>query len=138
MTIVRYSPVADFYNRWHQDVDHWLAHADKSSWQPAVDIQESETAYTLIADVPGIAFDAIDITLEDSTLTIAGERNSPSAEDGQHVCRSERRQGAFQRQFVLPDTADVDAIEANGNQGVLTVVIPKRAQLQPRKITVTH
>ena len=80
----------------------------------------------------------IEVTLEDGVLTLSGTREQPVAQNGIERRRSERVSGRFYRRFALPDTADSEAVSANGRQGVLEVVIPKRAQSQPRRITVTH
>lgn len=142
MSVVRYSPVQDVFSLWNRDLNRWLTDSESgqsTQWQPAVDIHETENSYVLLADLPGVASDAIDITLDDSVLTISGQRDVAAEQDeGVTVRRAERRTGAFSRQFSLPEMADVDGIQATGNNGLLSVVIPKRAQSQPRKIAVTH
>jgi len=100
-----------------------------SHWVPAVDVHEEAERYVILADVPGVAPDAIDITLENGILTLRGERHAGSR-------RLERVYGSFYRRFTLPDTADADKVEARTHQGVLEISIPKKAQVQPKKIAV--
>jgi HSP20 family protein len=74
--------------------------------------------------------------MDKSVLTIKGERKSETIAENAKVTRVERRQGAFERSFALPDSADADAITASGKNGVLEIAIPKKAQAAPRKIVV--
>ena len=90
-------------------------------WTPAVRIDEQAEQYVLNADVPGVDPAAIEITLEDGVLTLAGTREGF---------------GSFKRRFSLPESVDAESVKASGKHGVLTVVIPKRASAKPRKITV--
>ena len=108
----------------------------EAGWAPAVDIAETDEAFVLTADLPGVAKDAIEITMEDGVLTISGERSSVSEEKTAELYRSERHYGKFSRRFTLPESADVDRISAASDNGVLTVTIPKKAELAPRRITV--
>ncbi len=108
----------------------------RKNWQPAVDLTATDHAYLLRADLPGVRFEDIDLSVEKGVLTLAGERRAPE-DDGERT-RAERRFGTFERSFMLPENADTDAIDAKYEQGVLTVTIPKKAEAQPRKIEVKH
>jgi HSP20 family protein len=110
--------------------------ASASDWVPAVDIKEDKNGFIIIADLPGIAPGNIDIHAENGMLTIQGERESTKNEERQGYKRIERSYGNFFRRFTLPDSADTDRISAKGENGVLTITIPKREEIQPRKITV--
>jgi HSP20 family protein len=101
-----------------------------------VDIREEENRYVLEADIPGVAREDLDITLEDSVLTIKGERTINSVESSEGYRRRERTHGSFVRQFTLPDTVNTEAISAAFVNGVLEIGIPKQAKPEPRKITV--
>jgi HSP20 family protein len=103
---------------------------------PAVDIREEESRYLLSADIPGVEREKIEITLEEGVLTLKGERRGESATNGQNYRRRERRQGAFIRQFSLPETVDTQNISATVKDGVLDIVIPKQAKPQPTRITI--
>ena len=110
-----------------------------SRWTPAVDIREDAERFTITADVPGIDPEDIEVTMENGVLTIKGERKLEAKDEGGNGYRRvERVYGSFYRRFTLPDTADAEAISANGRHGVLEVVIPKRAALQPKRIAVAH
>jgi HSP20 family protein len=107
-----------------------------SQWQPAVDIKEEDKRFVLFADLPGVDPEDIDIMMENGILTIKGERAPAGREDGKEYSRLERAHGRFHRRFSLPDTANADAIEARGEHGVLTIIIPKQEKIQPRRIEV--
>ena len=109
---------------------------ERQSWQPDIDLTATDDAYQLQADIPGMRFDDIDLSIEKGVLTLAGERQVP--ENDSQRTRSERRFGAFERSFALPENADTDAIAAQYEHGVLTVTIPKKPKAQPRKIEVKH
>ena len=101
-----------------------------------MDIREEENRYVLEADIPGVSSEDLDITLEDSVLTIKGERTVNSVENSEGYRRRERTHGSFVRQFTLPDTVNTEAISAAVVNGVLEIGIPKQAKPEPRKITV--
>ena len=108
-----------------------------SSWMPAVDIREEDEQFEISADVPGVDPEDIDVTMENGVLTIKGERKLATKGDGDRGYRRvERLHGTFYRRFSLPDTADAEKISAKGKNGVLEVVIPKKAEIQPKRITV--
>ncbi len=144
MSVIRYEPWAlhrELFNEFNKFVER--AAGDTSSgatadWVPPVDIEEYADRFVILADVPGVDPASIEVTLENGVLTLAGTRVAPVEQAGIERRRSERVSGRFYRRFSLPDTADAEAVSANGKQGVLEVVIPKRAQSQPRRITVAH
>ena len=110
-----------------------------SRWTPAVDIKEDSERFMITADIPGVEPKDIEVTMENGVLTIKGERKLETQDEGNNGYRRvERVYGSFYRRFTLPDTADAEAISANGQHGVLAVVIPKRAALQPKRIAVSH
>ena len=123
-----------------QVLNHFFADDTGNGWTPRVDVREEESRYLILADVPGVNPADIDISMDKGVLTIKGERKSENTTEGAagRLTRVERRYGAFQRSFALPDSADADAITANGKNGVLEIAIPKKAQAAPRKISVTH
>jgi HSP20 family protein len=105
-------------------------------WTPAVDIVETENDLVLTADIPGIKLEDIDIRLENGTLTISGERKFENEEKKGAYHRVERSYGSFQRAFALPDTVDVDKVDAHYENGVLKVTLPKKEIAKPRSIKV--
>ena len=107
-----------------------------TDWVPSVDIMEGKDAYEVVADVPGVDPKDIDISLEDSVLTVKGERKAEHKDESDGYSRTERVYGSFYRRFTLPDTADADNISAKTEHGVLKLSIPKKEKALPKKITV--
>lgn len=105
-------------------------------WSPAVNVRETEDAYYIEAEVPGIEPGDIEVTLDKGVLCLAGERRDGSDEDDGSLRHVERTYGRFVRRFTLPDSADGDTIEARADQGVLKLTIAKKAAIQPRRIEV--
>lgn len=105
-------------------------------WAPSVDIAETENELTLKADVPGVNLDDINIEVENGTLSISGARTFQNEETKGGYHRQERSYGAFHRAFVLPETVDIDKVAADLNNGVLTIVLPKKEVAKPRTIKV--
>jgi len=107
-----------------------------SDWSPAVDVKETDTAFVIAADIPGVDPKDIDVHMENGLLTIKGQRESEKKEEREGYKRIERSYGSFYRRFSLPDTANADKINAKSKNGVLEVTIPKHDKVQPRKIAV--
>ncbi|MBP7147049.1 MAG: Hsp20/alpha crystallin family protein [Acidobacteria bacterium] len=101
-----------------------------------VDIVETEDAVLLLADMPGVDRDKIDLSVENRSLTITGERAVPKEFETHTVYHTERMFGKFSRSFVLPTTVDVNQITADYREGVLRVCLPKAEQARPRRIEV--
>ncbi|HEX6975840.1 MAG TPA: Hsp20/alpha crystallin family protein [Vicinamibacterales bacterium] len=119
------------FDRGHEDV------TSRGNWMPPVDIYETpERQIVLKAELPGLRREDIDLTVENSTLTIRGERRRDEgvAEDRYH--RVERAYGAFTRSFTLPNTIDGAKVRADYRDGVLTVTLPTREEARPRQIQV--
>ena len=107
-----------------------------SDWTPAVDIKEEEKQFVISADIPGVDPDNIDVHMEKGMLTIKGERDSEKKTEREGYKRIEREHGVFYRRFTMPEGVDAEAINAKTTYGVLTITIPKKEQLQARKIQV--
>ncbi|MCA9524167.1 MAG: Hsp20/alpha crystallin family protein [Myxococcales bacterium] len=105
------------------------------SWQPLVDIVEEESHYQVVLDVPGLRREDLAIRLEQSVLTVEGERKRVEVENGKPL-HHERRFGTFRRVFTLSRDVDGEAIEANLELGVLTITLPKRPEKQPKRISI--
>lgn len=103
---------------------------------PKVDINESETGYTVRADLPGLDKDAVKITVENGTLRIEGEKKEESKKEKGRYYHLERSYGRFNRSFALPDDIDTQNIGASMNHGVLELILPKNEQAKPKTIEV--
>lgn len=146
MTLVRYQQPWALHRELLQEVNRLFDRAGENDpstgatadWSPAVDIDEYSDRFVLRADVPGIDPASIEVTLEKGVLTLSGAREQSVEQTGVERRRIERAAGRFHRRFTLPDTVDSESVSASNKHGVLEVVIPKRPQVQPRKIAVTH
>ena len=107
----------------------------RPAFVPRTDIYESKYHLLLLADMPGVDQDAVDITLERNILTINGKVNSPAIE-GYELSYSEFSVGDFRRVFTLSNEIDRDGIQASMKNGVLMLVLPKSERAMPKKITV--
>lgn len=105
---------------------------------PAVDVVESEKAYEITAELPGMDEKNIEVKVSDGSLTIKGEKQEEKEEKKKDYYFQERRFGSFERSFELPDGVDADKIEASFKKGVLIVTLPKKpeAQKPAKKIEV--
>ena len=108
-------------------------------WFPALDVYETENAYVVELDLPGVHPENVDLSFEQGTLTIRGQRapTVKTPEKGElRVFSAERVSGSFVRSVRLPEYVDSEKIEAEYNNGVLVVTIPKAAAARARKITI--
>ncbi len=118
------------------------ATAPSAAWtgyglSPAADVFETDDAFRVVLDMPGHDAKSIRIEVEKDTLTVQSERKFVEAGKGELVHRSERPCGAFFRSLALPAGVDSARVEARYEDGVLTVVLPKREDARPRKIQVS-
>jgi HSP20 family protein len=105
-------------------------------WMPAMDLLETSDHFVLRADLPGMSEEDVKIELEDSTLTISGERKTEHESEQEGFYRVERASGSFQRSLTLPQGVDPEAVSASFDRGVLEVRIPKPEQRKPRRISI--
>lgn len=110
---------------------------ETGTWAPAVDIKEENDRFMVIADIPGVNKDDIQIGLENNLLTIQGERVCEKKEDNQNYSRIERISGQFYCHFNLPQSADETQISASYKNGVLEVTIPKKEVAGKKRIEIT-
>jgi HSP20 family protein len=107
-----------------------------TSWAPAVDIYETEHNLVVKADLPDIKPEELDIRVENNILTIRGERKFEKKVDDNNYLRVERAYGSFSRSFSLANSVNTEAIQADYQNGVLTLSIPKREEAKPKQIKV--
>jgi HSP20 family protein len=105
-------------------------------WMPAMDLLETEDHFVLRADLPGMDQDDVKIELEDTTLTVSGERKAEHESNGEGYYRLERAFGAFSRSLTLPDGVDADGVQAHFDRGVLEIRVPKPEARKPRRIEI--
>jgi HSP20 family protein len=118
--------------------DPFFGDRQLSAFTPTFEVKETNEAFTLKADVPGVEEKNLDIAVHNGVLTVSGHREAEERKEGESFALYERQYGSFTRSFSLPDIADSDRIDANLDKGVLTLVVPKRAEAQPRKISIKH
>jgi HSP20 family protein len=106
------------------------------TWAPSVDISEDQNNYFVNAELPGVKKEDVNVYVENERLFIEGERKHESEEgsDGKDYHRVERFYGKFQRSFRLPKAVDPNKIEANFEDGILKVAIPKTEEAKPKQI----
>ena len=141
MTLLKYSPFLENetfpgMRQMQETLSRVLNEPNARPWTPAVDIIESEDALELRMDVPGVDHDAIDINLENNTLTVKGERRFESQSNGRGYHRLERSYGNFARSFSLPETVDAEKVRAEFKNGVLHIALPKKELAKPRAIKI--
>ena len=144
MTIVRWNPLHDkatnqerlsrilegFYGRPQEDLT-------SGAWVPAVDIYSNgQHELVLKAELPDMKEEEIDLTVEDNTLTLRGERKLDPEVAEEQFHRIERSYGSFARTFALPPTVDSGKVSAQYKAGVLTVRLPLREEAKPKQIKV--
>ncbi len=105
-------------------------------WLPAMDLVETTDHYMLRADLPGLGDEDVNIQLEDSVLTISGERKTEQHTEQEGYYRLERAFGGFSRSLTLPDGIDPNSIQAHFDRGVLEITIPKPEQKKPRQVQI--
>jgi HSP20 family protein len=109
---------------------------DRYAFAPAFEVKETKDGYLFKADMPGVKQGDLDVNITGNRLTIAGKREAEKREQTDTYYTFERSYGAFTRAFTLPDGIDAAAIHADLRDGVLTLVVPKRPETQPKKIAV--
>ena len=109
----------------------------RGAWVPAVDIYSNgQHELVLKAELPDMKEDQFELTVEDNTLTLRGEKKLDTDVAEEHFHRIERSYGAFARSFALPPTVDAGKVNAEYKAGVLTVRLPLREEAKPRHIKV--
>ena len=104
-------------------------------WSPLADVEETDDAYTVELDLPGVAREDVDIQLDDRRLTVSGDIQEKERTGILH--RRTRRVGRFHYSVTLPGDVDADGVTAQLHEGVLTVRVPKSAQAKPRRIAIS-
>ena len=103
---------------------------------PAADVAVSDDDLVLTMDLPGFTVDDVSIEVQDTVLTVRGERKRPEVSDGTSYVHVERPSGAFERRILVPKGVDPDRITASLADGVLSLIVPKPERLKPKAITI--
>ena len=141
MSLIQYNP-----NRWFESAVNrvfsdvlgsptWEA-APQVSFIPRVEVRDEKDAVVLSAEIPGVEKDGVSVEVNDGVLTLSGAKKQASESNENGVSRSERVYGEFKRSFVLPDTVDVERIDAQFRNGVLSISLPKKPEAAPKQIAI--
>ena len=122
----------------HRELDRVFDGENAGGWRPlATDVVESADDVRVMMEIPGIDPKDLDLTIDNNVLRISGEKRSLRSEGESGAWRlTERRYGRFERSFVLPRDVRSDAVDATYENGVLTVLLPKREEAKPRRVEV--
>lgn len=107
-----------------------------ADWTPSADIQETDNAYLIKAEIPGVKKEDVKVTVEDGVLTIRGERKAEREETGKKFHRIERSYGSFLRSFRMPDGVDEAAAKAEFKDGMLNVTLPKSEKARAKAVNI--
>ena len=139
MTLTRWNPfrdIDDAFNHYHAGALTQSSDDTSSEWSPLADITETEEAFHVKAELPGIKKEDVNVTLSNGVLTLRGERKTEKEVKDEKMHRIERFQGTFVRRFDLPDNIDQDDISAQYTDGVLDLIIPKTSKKSPETLKV--
>jgi HSP20 family protein len=128
--------IKQVFDRFFNETDGDASSVVTSQWVPRVDIKEEPNRFLILADLPGVDPNTIEVNMDKGILSIRGERHSEERTEGERYSRVERAHGVFYRRFALPESADPEGISATGRHGVLEIAIPKRPESTPRRISV--
>ena len=142
MTLVRWDPwreiddVFDRYARAGLPRGRSQEIARTGDWAPRVDIAETDKAFVIKAEVPEVKKEDVKVTVDNSVLTVTGERKQEKEEKGKKYHRVERYYGSFTRSFTLPENVDQKNIKATFKDGMLNLEIPKTKEVKPMAVEV--
>lgn len=145
MTLVKYNPGRNLLN-FRSNLDHLFDEffgLDEGRWPestlnvvPAVNLEETEDAFIISAELPGMSKKDIAIKLENNILSISGEKKAEKEQKGKNFHRVERSYGKFHRAFELPGFVQRESIDAAYENGVLSVKVPKAEEAKPKQIDI--
>jgi HSP20 family protein len=143
MTVANWNPWSEletFERALHRVFDLPLSRLfgndDHEAWQPRMDVYETDVAYVIEADLPGVTMPDISVQLAETTVVVAGKRESAVPGSAEPQSRVERPCGTFRRTFTLPTAVKRDEVQATYANGVLTITVPKADAARPRQITI--
>ena len=127
-----------------QDLMRWdpldalghLMEREEVLFHPNFEMKETNESFVLTADLPGVKEEDLQVDLAADRISISGKREAERKEEGERYYTYERNYGSFSRTFTLPSEVDGNAVQANLEGGVLTLTLPKRPELQPKRIQI--
>lgn len=108
-----------------------------ADWAPSVDISETDAAYLVKAEIPGVRKEDVKVAIQDGMLTLQGERRQEKEEKGKKFHRVERCYGSFMRSFRMPDDADEGKVKAEFKDGMLNITLAKSEKAKPKQVNVS-
>jgi HSP20 family protein len=141
MTLIKYSqPGRDIFGKRFSDImDEFFNDAvatRRDTFVPSIDISETEKQFVIDVEVPGVDKKDIELSIENNTLTISGERKFEKKEDNKQYHRVESHYGTFSRTFSLPDNVNTESINASYNNGILSITVDKSEQQMKKQIKI--
>lgn len=134
------TPFGDFQIDVDNIFDHVFGDRNQTQatadWAPRVSINETETDYELVMELPGVDPGNVSIEMNDNQLEIAGTRDAVELAEGETSLRDERQHGSFSRKFGFKQPVDNDSISASFKHGLLSVSLPKAKSALPKKIDI--
>ena len=109
---------------------------EEMGFEPAFEVKETPNAYVFRADLPGMKSEDLDVKLAQNRLTVSGKREAEKREKTDTYYTYERSYGHFMRSFTLPEGVESDKVDADLKDGVLTLTLPKKPEVQPRQVQV--
>lgn len=140
-----HDPVWADFARLRRQLDDFVTSRDKSFWRPLwgesrlfplLNVTESDMAFEVTAEIPGMRTDDLEIKIESDTLSLKGERKPEEVDQGVSFHRRERATGSFQRSITLPSKVDSEKVTASYKNGVLNITLTKETPHEPKQITV--
>ena len=138
-TLARWNPfreIDDVFNRYNTGLLAKSFDDSSTEWAPLADITETEEAFHIRAELPGVKKEDVDVSLSNGVLTLKGERRTEEESKDEKQHRIERFHGTFVRRFDMPDNIDQGAITADYVDGVLDLTIPKTTKTTPETMKV--
>jgi HSP20 family protein len=129
-------PLRMFRELWGADPFAGLVSPSGTTFAPDMEVKETKDAYLIQADLPGVQMKDLEVSITGNRLSVTGRREEEQRREDDRYFVYERAYGTFSRSLVLPEGADVDKLRADLKDGVLQIIIPKRAEVQARRIEV--
>lgn len=128
--------MVEFFDRFMSELPEEELRPNGIEWAPRVDVETVEKGWQVSVDLPGVDPKAVEVSIEDDLLTVKGERKEEKEVEEKNFHRKERFIGRFFRSIPLPKGADPEKISATSRNGVLSILVPRKTDLEPRRIEI--